>query len=81
MISCNEAPESGAENPHWNDFLAIMEKDKVIPISPVQPQIEELLTQMLEEALFGNMTPEEAIEWGATEAQSLLDDFWTNSGS
>lgn len=81
MIECNEAPESGAENPHWGAFMDIVSKDKVVRITPVQPQIADVLNQMLEEALFGNMTPEEAIEWGATESQSLLDDFWENSGS
>ena len=81
QIACNEAPESGAENPHWNDFLEIMAKDKVVLITPVQPQITEILNQMLDEALFGNMTPEEALEWGADESQILLDDFWANAGS
>lgn len=79
QIACNESPESGAENPHWGDFLDIMSKDKVVLITPVQPQIAEVLTQMMDEALFGNMTPEEALEWGATESQDLLDDFWSNN--
>ncbi len=80
QIACNEDPASGAENPHWNDFLAIMAKDKVVRITPVQPQIEEVLNQMMEEALFGLQTPAEALEWGATEAQQLLDDYWANAG-
>lgn len=80
-IACNEAPESGADNVLWNDFLSIMAKDKVIRITPVQPQIEEILNQMMEEALFGLKTPEEAIQWGAEEAQKLLDEYWQNAGS
>lgn len=79
-IACNEAPESGADNPLWNDFLAVMNKDKVVRITPVQPQVEEVLNQMTEEALFGNMTPQEAIDWGAVEVQKLLDEYWENAG-
>ncbi len=77
-IECNEDPESGAENFLWNDVLDAMSKDYVIPISPVQPQIEEILTQMVEEALFGLRTPAEALEWGHDESQRILDEFWAN---
>ena len=52
--------------------------DQVIPISPVQPAIEEIVIQMQEEALFGVQTPAEALEWGAAEAQAALDEFWAD---
>ncbi len=73
---CNEDPASGEGNPYWNDILEIMSQDVWVPITPVQPQIEQILNQMVEEALFGVRAPEEALKWGAEESQKLLDEFW-----
>ncbi|MEZ4560448.1 MAG: ABC transporter substrate-binding protein [Caldilineaceae bacterium] len=75
-IECNEQPESSADNPYWDGFLEVLGTDQVIPVSPVQPAIEEIVIQMQEEALFGVQTPEEALAWGAAEAQAVLDEFW-----
>ena len=75
-IECNEDPESGAENFLWNDILETMSKDKLVRISPVQPQIEEVMTQMIDEAQFGLRTPQEALEWAQEESQRILDEFW-----
>lgn len=79
LISCNEDPASGEGNPYWDDILTVMADDVWVPISPVQPQIEPILSQMLEEALFGVRTPQEALEWAATESQELLDEFWEDA--
>lgn len=73
---CNEDPASAEGNPYWNDIIAVMSQDVWVPISPVQPQIEQILNQMTEEALYGVRTPAEALEWAAVEAQRLLDEFW-----
>ncbi len=75
-IECNEQPESSEGNPVWDGFLEVLATDQMIPISPIQPAIEEIVVQMQEEALFGVQTPAEALEWGAAEAQAALDDFW-----
>jgi ABC-type glycerol-3-phosphate transport system substrate-binding protein len=76
LIACNEDPASSEGNPHWNDMLKIMALDRWIPITPVQPQIEAIITQMVDEATHGQRTPEEALKWGAEEAQRTLDEFW-----
>ena len=60
----------------WDGFLEVLATDQMIPVSPVQPAIEEIVLQMQEEALFGVQTPEEALAWGAAEAQAVLDEFW-----
>ena len=39
------------------------------PASPVQEKLNEITLQMQEEALLHKRTPEDAIEWGATESQ------------
>jgi ABC-type glycerol-3-phosphate transport system substrate-binding protein len=78
-IECNEQPASSEGNPVWDDFMQVLATDQVVPVSPVQPQIEEIVLQMQEEALFGLQTPEEALEWGAAEAQAALDEFWASN--
>lgn len=80
LIACNEDPASGEGNPYWEDILAVQAKDKWVPIAPVQPQINEIIEQMTQEALYGTMSVEEALEWGAAESQALLDEFWAEYG-
>ncbi|NOZ28539.1 MAG: ABC transporter substrate-binding protein [Chloroflexi bacterium] len=73
---CNEDPASGEGNPLWNDILSVMSQDVWVPITPVQPQIQQIIGQMTEEATYGVRTPEEALQWGAEEAQRVLDEYW-----
>lgn len=72
----NENPEYWEINPHWDMVLAALEADVSVPISPVYLEINAVIEEMVELATYGVMTPEEALAWGAEEAQNILDDFW-----
>jgi len=76
LVACNEDPASGEGNPLWEDILQVMSQDVWAPITPVQPEVAPIITQMREETLYGLRTVEEALEWGAEEVQNLLDEFW-----
>lgn len=77
VIAYNEAEEY-VGTPHWDEFLAISQNSRTIGISPVQPQVEPVLTEMVERVLVGDMTPEEAATWADAEVQRLLDEFWAS---
>lgn len=80
LIACNEDPASGEGNPLFPDILNIMAQDTWVPIAPPQPQIQQVITQMTQEAMYGTKTVEEALAWGAEECQKLLDEFWAQYG-
>jgi ABC-type glycerol-3-phosphate transport system substrate-binding protein len=64
--------------PHWDEFLAVSSNSRTIAVSPVQPQVETVLIEMMQRVLTGDMTPEEGAAWGNDEVQRLLDEFWAS---
>lgn len=62
--------------PHWSEFLQVSSRSRPVQVSPVHPQVETVLQEMMERVLIGQMTPEEGAEWGNAEVQRLLDEFW-----
>ena len=78
LKACNEDPKSGEGNAHWDQIVSAHAKDTMLPVSIIQPQLGQVLVQMGEQAVFGNMSANEAVEWGAGEAQALLDEFWAS---
>ena len=77
VVQYNEAEEY-AETPHWAEFLAISGKSRTIAVSPVQPQVETVLSEMMQRVLTDDMTPEEGATWANDEVQRLLDEFWAS---
>lgn len=77
VVQYNEAPEY-ENTPHWDEFLAISSNSRTISVSPVQPQVEIMLNEMVERVLTDNMTPEEGAAWANDEVQRLLDEFWSS---
>jgi multiple sugar transport system substrate-binding protein len=77
VVQYNEAPEY-AETPHWDEFLAVSSHSSTIVVSPVQPQVEATLTEMMARVLTGDMTPEEGAAWANEQVQGFLDEFWAS---
>jgi ABC-type glycerol-3-phosphate transport system substrate-binding protein len=77
VVQYNEAEEY-TETPHWEEFLAISGKSRTIAVSPVQPQVETVLSEMMQRVLTDDMTPEEGATWANDEVQRLLDEFWAS---
>ncbi|MBN1317502.1 MAG: ABC transporter substrate-binding protein [Anaerolineales bacterium] len=74
----NEDPAMAEGNVHWAAYIANIEVSEKSPVTPVSAEINEVITLMTEEALFGVKTPEQALADGAESAQAILDEFWGN---
>jgi ABC-type glycerol-3-phosphate transport system substrate-binding protein len=52
--------------------------DVAVPITPVQGQIADILNARVQEAFFGVLTAEEALNQAAEAGQAILDEFWSS---
>jgi multiple sugar transport system substrate-binding protein len=80
LIACNEDPAFYELNPAWDNVKAAMESDVALPIVPPQSRILDVLNQYVELAFFGDMTPADALNAAAGEAQAILDEYWSSVG-
>jgi multiple sugar transport system substrate-binding protein len=77
--ACNENPDYYAANPYWEVILQALAIDKSVPVTPVQSQIADLVTEAVDEVWFGMTSPEEALNWAQEQTQPILDAFWSGS--
>ena len=73
--SYNEDERLSAQNPHWDAVKASLERAEFIPVSTIHPQLQEIVANMQDAILFEQLTPAEALETYAEEAQALLDEW------
>ena len=79
LKACNEDPYYYDTFPTtWPTVVKMVDTAVRIPLTPANPEIEQRMTQALEEAAYGVKTPAEALEWAAEEGQALLDEVWAN---
>jgi len=71
-----EDPYYAENNPFWDVVVASLEKSDLSPVLPVQPEINKVIIQMTEEAILHKKSAKEAIEWGAAQAQKIVDEYW-----
>ena len=79
LISCNENPEYRELNPHWDKVLQALENDVALGIVPVQTEILSTLMDYVEMVGFEEMSPQEALDIAAEEAQGILDEYWSSA--
>ena len=77
--ACNDNPDYYAANPYWEVVLQALAIDKSVPVTPVQGQIADLVTEAVDEVWFGLTTPQEALDWAHEQTQPILDKFWSGS--
>jgi multiple sugar transport system substrate-binding protein len=77
LIACNEDPVYQTLNPNWDNVVAALESDVALPIVPVQSRIISILNEFVELAIFGEMSPQEALDAAAADAQAVLTDYWS----
>jgi multiple sugar transport system substrate-binding protein len=77
--ACNENPDYYAANPYWDVILQALAIDKSVPVTPVQSQIADLVTEAVDEVWFGMTSPQEALDWAHEQTQPILDAFWSGS--
>ncbi len=79
VMAYNADPDMAEGNAHWDAYIANIEVSEKSPVTPVSGQINEVITLMTEEALFGTKTPEEALADGAAAVQEILDEYWAGA--
>jgi multiple sugar transport system substrate-binding protein len=78
--ACSQDPHFAENNPWWDTVVQVLQNEVPFPRTPVNPKLDDMTLQMLEQALFKQMTPQEAIEWGAEQCQAILDEHWATAG-
>ena len=77
--ACNENPDYYAANPYWSVVLEALAIDESVPVTPVQSEIADLVTEAVDEVWFGVTTPQEALNWAHEQTQPILDKFWSGA--
>lgn len=76
MAECDGYLLDGETHPRAAEILAVANLDNVSTISPVQPQVLQIITRMTEEVMFDEKSIEQALADAEAEIQTLLDEFW-----
>jgi multiple sugar transport system substrate-binding protein len=76
LKACNENPDYQKANPFWAEVKDSLSRDVSIGIVPPQAQILDKLGQNVSAAIYGQMSPEDALQQAARTAQVLLDQYW-----
>lgn len=74
----NEDPSFYEVNPHWDKVLQSLESDVSVPITPEHTRIRDVVDQAVQAALFGDQSPAEALANAATQAQTILDEYYAD---
>ena len=65
-------------NPDWDVVLESLENDVSVPLFPDHTRVRDIVEQAVEAALFGEMTPQEALDDAAEQSQAILDEYWSS---
>lgn len=64
-------------NPHWDKVLQSLASDVSVNILPEHVRIRDIVNQAVQAAMFGDATPADALATAATQAQAVVDEFWS----
>ena len=79
-MECNGYEKDGVVHPRAESLLGVAALDYLVPVSPVQPEANQILGRMVEDVLFGDSSIEDALASAEGEIQGLLDTFWEEYG-
>jgi len=80
LAECDGYLKDGVTHPRAESLLGVAALDNVVPVSPVQPEAAQIMNRMVEDVLFGDKSPEDALTDAEAEIQELLDAFWEEYG-
>ena len=80
LVDCDGYLKDGETHPRAETIIGVAALDNTANISPVQPQADEVINRMVDDVMFGDATPQEALEAAEAEIQALLDEFWEDFG-
>lgn len=76
LTACDGYLKDGESHPRAAEILQVAALDNVSAISPVQPQLLQVITEMTDSVLYNDATVEDALTQAEIEIQDLLDTFW-----
>ncbi|MBE3576466.1 MAG: extracellular solute-binding protein [Limnochordales bacterium] len=76
VIAYNLNPDYLKLNPLWPQVIKVMERDVSIPITPVHPDIQQAYYTAWNQAMAGELSPQDALKQAAAKAQQRLDEYW-----
>ncbi len=78
VAQCNQNAAYYDSNPYWDVVLKSLASDVSVAVTPVQTRINDVVSNVVEEAYFGVESPADALAKGAEESQRILDEFWAS---
>lgn len=77
LKSCNDNPDYKKNNPYWDVVMKGLETDFSSPVTPVQAEINTIMTESLQKAFFGQLKAKAALDEATNRAQPILDKYWS----
>lgn len=77
LKECNQDQMFYDVNPKWDLVLESLERDVSVNILPIHTRVRDIVDQAVQAAMFGDKTPEQALNDAADEAQVLIDEYWS----
>lgn len=74
----NDDPFFAENNAYWDVVQENLVMSEYSPAVPAQAEIDAVLIQFVDEALFQKKSPQAALTWGAESAQKILDEYWAS---
>ena len=79
LAGCDEASGLARSEPTWPAISTSIARSVTVPVSPIQPRLEQIASEMQDDLLLERRSPRAALESAALDAQRLLD-AWHASG-
>lgn len=77
LKECNQDQMFYDVNPKWDIVLESLERDVSVNVLPIHTRVRDIVQQAVQAAMFGDKTPEQALNDAADEAQALIDEYWS----
>lgn len=76
LKECNEDQMYFDVNPKWNVVQEALERDVSVKMLPIHNRVRDVVDQAVQAAMFGDKSPEQALNDAAIEAQAIVDEYW-----
>lgn len=77
LKECNEDQMYFDVNPKWDVVQESLERDVSVNMLPIHNRVRDIVDQAVQAAMFGDKSPEQALNDAAVEAQAVVDEYWS----
>ena len=79
LKECNEDQMYYDVNPKWDLVRDSLERDVSVDMLPIHNRVRDAVEQAVQAAMFGEKTPEEALNDAADQANAIIDEYWSEN--